>query len=121
MTGVGMQAKKKAAPMQAGRPDINNLEGTKMQYQLSTDAALDALEALSRSYGLTGVIDLVTYNGGGKYEAAIHVDARFAHDVSAPVVGHKVRVIRRSAPTRQEALVDLYNAFVEAAPAEKAV
>lgn len=126
-----MEAKEKAAPIAAGRPDINNLEGIEMHYQFSSDDLEVEIGELIEQYSegstvtdgqVFGVFSVQRFTVGGTWSATMHVDDRFTGNHVEMFVGSKgVRFfISASGTDLCEVLRNVRNYFVESAPAEKA-
>lgn len=122
-------AKKKAAPIAAGRPDINHLEGIEMHYQLSSDdLEVEIGELIDQYRGDAtepsfGLLSIYRHASMDLTEAIIHVDARFAGEhvhSFTDSAGDTRGTIRATGSDLCEALRNVRNAFVESAPAEKA-
>lgn len=115
VTAVSRQAKKTAAPMRAGRPDIETLEGIKMQHQLNSDEIRDVLEGLCEFYGCpVNKIWLAPSEYDDTYFAHMLVTA----DFDGPAVIHRGDTHRVYAwgGTWTDALMRLHDAFIAAAP-----
>jgi len=117
-------AKKKAAPIAAGRPDINHLEGIEMHYQLSSDDLGTEIGDLIEQYGAGrtgfGVFTIQRLSYDGSWHAALHVDERFTgeHVEVLETAEHTHYIIRARGLDLYEALRIVRTRFLEAAPVE---
>lgn len=112
-------AKKKAAPCVAGRPDINNLEGTKMYYNLTSDDLEVEIVELLEQYGLGHW--MTRHSSTGLIEATIFVDERFTGDhieTGVTYTGRTTYWITATGADMCEAMRNARNALVESAPVE---
>jgi inhibitor of KinA sporulation pathway (predicted exonuclease) len=116
--------KKKTAPVQAGRSDINHLEGIEMHYQLSSDDLGTEIGDLIEQYGAGrtgfGVFTVQRLAYDGSWHAALHVDERFTgeHVEVLETTEHTHRIIRARGLDLYEALRLVRTRFLEAAPVE---
>lgn len=117
-------AKKTAAPIAPGRPDINHLEGIEMHYQLSSDDLGTEISDLIEQYGAGrtgfGVFTIQRLSYDGSWHAALHVDERFTgeHVEVLETTEHTHHIIRARGLDLYEALRLVRTRFLEAAPVE---
>lgn len=109
-----MEAKEKAAPIAAGRPDINNLEGIEMQHQLNSDELLVALEGLCEFHNCPETTPSLTPSHGFcGWLAHLAVTAEFR----GPHVFHgATHLMYARGATLRDCLEHLHDTFVAAAP-----
>ncbi len=112
---AGAEATKKAAPIAAGRPDINPLEGMKMQRQLNSDELLVAIEGLCEFHHCPETKPMCTPAESGGWLLTIAVADAFT---SVPNIyrGSARTIAAVRGEVLRDALEALHDVLIAAAP-----